>query len=82
VSLIATDEEEPNVVTQNERNKAPSSIPSSSSIETSNSRDDLVVTLPNIVGLLQLARDEKRLRSGSVYHDFVSSCGALKFFGK
>ena len=70
MSLLATDEAVPNVVTQNER-KAPSSIPSSSSIETSNSRDDLVVTLPNLVGVLQLARDEKRLRSGSVYHEFV-----------
>ncbi len=71
VSLLATAEEEPNVVTQIERNKAPSSIPSSSNIEKSNSRDDLVVALPNLVGVLQLARDEKRLKSGSVYHDFV-----------
>jgi hypothetical protein len=31
----------------------------------------ILVTLPNLVGVLQLARDEKRLRSGSVYHESV-----------
>jgi hypothetical protein len=35
------------------------------------SRTMILVTLPNLVGVLQLARDEKRLRSGSVYHEFV-----------